>query len=218
MDNSGQYDEYGNRLVQNTESNGRFHTDWLNMMYPRLRLAKDLLSDDGVIFISIDDNEVENLKKVCDEIFGTSNFYGMITWSKKRKGSFLSKGIISLTEYLLVYSKNINLNVGLFGGEADTQESQPIIKRTNKMSILQIPERTIFTKLPDGEYCCGIYGDEVNPIELIDNVVVEKGMIQNSFRIKAPFVWSQAMFDSQLKLGAKFVINTMNFQIRVYRV
>lgn len=66
---SGQYDENGGRLFQNTESNGRFHTDWLNMIYPRLRIAKDLLSDDGVIFISIDDNEQENLKKICDEVF-----------------------------------------------------------------------------------------------------------------------------------------------------
>lgn len=72
--NSGQFDEEGNRMVQNTESNGRFHTDWLNMIYPRLKLAKDLLTDDGVIFISIDDNEQENLKKCCDEVFGGQNF------------------------------------------------------------------------------------------------------------------------------------------------
>lgn len=71
--NSGQYDEDGNRMVQNTESNGRFHTDWLNMIYPRLRIAKDLLSDDGLIFISIDDNEVTNLQKLIAEIFGESN-------------------------------------------------------------------------------------------------------------------------------------------------
>lgn len=71
--NSGQYDEHGNRLVSNTENNGRYHTDWLNMIYPRLKLAKDLLSDDGLIFISIDNNEIENLRKVCDEIFGESN-------------------------------------------------------------------------------------------------------------------------------------------------
>ena len=74
LENSGQYDEYGNQMVQNTESNGRFHTDWLNMMYPRLKLAKDLLADDGVIFISIDDNEVDNLKKTSDMIFGENNF------------------------------------------------------------------------------------------------------------------------------------------------
>ena len=82
IDNSGQFDEQGNRLFQNTESNGRFHTDWLNMMYPRLKVAKDLLSDDGVIFISIDDNEQENLKKMCDEVFGESNFIALFNCMK----------------------------------------------------------------------------------------------------------------------------------------
>ena len=74
MENSGQLDEEGNRLFQNTESNGRFHTDWLNMLYPRLKIARDLLSDDGVIFISIDDNEADDLLKICDEIYGKKGF------------------------------------------------------------------------------------------------------------------------------------------------
>ena len=78
LGNSGQFDEEGNRLVQNTESNGRFHTDWLNMIYPRLRFAKDLLSDDGVIFVSIDDNEVENMLKCISEVFGACNFVAQI--------------------------------------------------------------------------------------------------------------------------------------------
>lgn len=81
--NSGQFDEEGNRLVKNLDSNGRFHTDWLNMIYPRLKLAKDLLTEDGVIFISIDDNEVENLKKVCNEVFGEDNYIQQIIWEKK---------------------------------------------------------------------------------------------------------------------------------------
>lgn len=89
---SGDYDELGNRLAKNPDSNGRYHSDWLSMLYPRLRLARDLLTDDGVIFISIDDNEQANLKKICDEVFGESNFIGSVVWSKKRKGSFLSKG------------------------------------------------------------------------------------------------------------------------------
>ena len=80
--NSGQTDEEGNRLVVNTESNGRFHTDWLNMLYPRLKVARDLMSDDGYICISIDDNEVENLKKVCNEIFGKENFRNEIVWRR----------------------------------------------------------------------------------------------------------------------------------------
>ena len=104
--NSGQYDEEGNRLVANTESNGRFHTDWLNMMYPRLKLARDLLTDDGVIFISIDDNEVDNLKKICDEVFGIQNFIAQIAWKRKKEISNDSKNVAIQGEYILLYSKS----------------------------------------------------------------------------------------------------------------
>jgi adenine-specific DNA-methyltransferase len=103
--NSGQYDTEGNRLVQNTESNGRFHTDWLNMIYPRIRLAKDLLTDDGVIFISIDDNEIDNLKKCCDEIFGQQNFVADLIWQSRT--SISNDDEISTNHnHTLVYSKN----------------------------------------------------------------------------------------------------------------
>lgn len=103
--NSGQFDEQGNRMFTNAESNGRFHTDWLNMIYPRLKVARDLLTDDGVIFISIDDNEVENLRKVCDEVFGESNFVSQFIWEKKKKPSFLNANIGTKTEYILCYAK-----------------------------------------------------------------------------------------------------------------
>ena len=105
LDNSGQFDEDGNRLVQNTESNGRFHTDWLNMLYPRLRLAKDLLSDDGVIFISIDDNEQSNLKKICDEIFGSGNCIGPIIQNKMNAKND-TVNIQKNHEFILIYRKN----------------------------------------------------------------------------------------------------------------
>lgn len=110
-ENSGAVDEDGNRLFDmrvNNESNGRFHTDWLNMMYPRLRLAKDLLADDGVIFISIDDNEQENLKKICDEIFGANNFISDIVWQKKT-GASDAVHIATITEHILLFSKNISV-------------------------------------------------------------------------------------------------------------
>ena len=103
--NSGQFDGQGNRLFQNTESNGRFHTDWLNMVYPRLRLAKDLLSNDGVIFISLDDNEIDNLRKICDEIFGRSNFVGQITVVGNPRGRDYG-GIARMHDYLLVYKRS----------------------------------------------------------------------------------------------------------------
>lgn len=111
--NSGQYDEEGNRLVHNTESNGRFHTDWLNMMYPRLKLARDLLSDDGVIFISIDDNEIENLSKICNEIYGENNFIGRMTLLSNPRGSQNSKNLSYVHESILMYSKNYDeLDIG----------------------------------------------------------------------------------------------------------
>lgn len=98
--NSGQYDDQGNRLVQNTESNGRFHTDWLNMIYPRLKIAKDLLADDGVIFISMADNELANQLKVCEEVFGKNNIE-IFVWKKKGGAGNTEKIIGVLTEYVI---------------------------------------------------------------------------------------------------------------------
>ena len=120
--NSGQTDEEDNRLVANTESNGRFHTDWLNMMYPRLKLARDLLSEDGVIFISIDDNEVENLKKICTEILGENNFVAIINW-KGRGGRQDSRYYAAVHEYILCYAKNKDFFVA--GEEIKTGDVYP---------------------------------------------------------------------------------------------
>ena len=139
MSNSGQTDEEGNRLVANTESNGRFHTDWLNMIYPRLKLARDLISDDGVIFISIDDNEVENLKKVCDEIFGESNFVAeFVIASNSAKNN--SKFVSVTHEYLLCIAKN--------------KDMTPInwkVKKTNSESFISITKKLISDKLSNEE-------------------------------------------------------------------
>ena len=105
LTNSGQFDENGNRMVQNTESNGRFHTDWLNMIYPRLKIAKDLLADTGAIFISIDDNEVENLQKLCDEVFGESNYVATFPWRKRTAKSDVPFGVSQDYEWIICYSK-----------------------------------------------------------------------------------------------------------------
>ena len=102
---SGQFDKEGNRLFQNTDANGRFHTDWLNMIYPRLKLSKDLLSPDGVIFISINDVEITNLRKVCDEIFGTNNCVAQLVWKNKYGAGGGTGGVASVHEYILIYSR-----------------------------------------------------------------------------------------------------------------
>ena len=114
--NSGQEDEEGNRLVANTESNGRFHTDWLNMIYPRLKVAKDLLSEDGVIFISIDDHEVDDLKKMCSEIFGEGNFIGCagrITKKANNQGDYWAPNF----DYILTFARNKNICPAFKGGQ-----------------------------------------------------------------------------------------------------
>jgi len=111
-----QYNPEGNRMVRNMDSHGRFHTDWLNMLYPRLRVARDLLSDEGVIFISIDDGEVENLKKICTEVFGSVNFAGQFPWRKRTAKSDVPFGISQDHEWLLAYAKSKAFSACLQGG------------------------------------------------------------------------------------------------------
>jgi len=106
---TGQVDDSGNALSTNTEASGRYHTDWLNMMYPRLRLARNLLTDDGVIFISIDDNEVHNLRKICDEVFGEDNFVAQVIWERAYAPVNLKKHFSECHDYILCYAKNIDL-------------------------------------------------------------------------------------------------------------
>ena len=122
---SGQIDEQNQRLVANPESSGRYHSDWLTMMYPRLKLARNLLTDDGVIFISIDDNEVHNLRKVCDEVFGEGNFLTIFCWRRRKTQANLSKFFAPVHDYIFVYCKvfeKLKLN--------KSQYSQEFIKKT----------------------------------------------------------------------------------------
>lgn len=127
MGRSGDFDEEGNRLVKNTDSNGRFHTDWLNMIYPRLKLAKDLLADDGVIFISIDNNEIQNIEKICNEVFGLSNRLGSVSNTNNPKGRSDDKYIATAHEYILIYAKRI-ADVVWYGFEP----TEEITRRYNK--------------------------------------------------------------------------------------
>lgn len=134
-DNSGQRDKEGNRLVTNMESNGRFHTNWLNMMYPRLKLAKDLLSEDGVIAISIDENEIENLKRCCKEIYGESNYIATIISKMNPRGSQSSKDIAITHEYILVSAKSKEYQVN---GLELTEEQKKEYKYQDAMGCYRL--------------------------------------------------------------------------------
>jgi len=192
------------------------HDKWLCMMAPRLKIIKDLMSDDGAIFICIDENELPRLISLMDEIFGEDKQVGIITWYKKRKGSFLSKEMISLTEYIVVYKK-ADYSIPLFGGRPDESESQPIVKRTNSIKPLKFIGNTVRTKLPDGNYKPGKYGNGSSSVELLTEVIIKDNIITNDFELNGPFVWTQQMLQDELKKGTQVVINTKNFQPRVFR-
>ena len=194
MHNSGQEDEEGNRLVANTESNGRFHTDWLNMIYPRLKVAKDLLSEDGVIFISIDDNEVENLRKVCDEIFGAINFASPFIWSLPRG---INAGLIARAhEYILCYTKNI-FAVGRFNRLSDDVEYS--IERCNKKIDSRHPESTI--DFPSGIRYEGpdktIEGviEGIETIRIIGREVFKNGFLVEPVTLSAGWTMKKMILD-----------------------
>lgn len=191
---SGQYDGDGNRLFLNAESNGRFHTDWLNMIYPRLKVAKDLLSDDGVVFISIDDNEQENLKKCCDEVFGVKNFVAQLTWEKKKKGSFLSNSITNIKEYIIVYCKSIAHFEGLIGEINNSEETYPCINASNKRELRTIPagieskykEKNHF--LPKGTEI----SDTTMSIVLHSDLIISEGVLAQELVLEGNWRYSQS--------------------------
>ncbi len=161
--NSGQFDEEGNCMVQNTESNGRFHTDWLNMIYTRIRISKDLLQEDGVIFVSIDDVELKNILKICDEIFGSSNFVSCITRIAKTT-SFRGNYFAPSKDYIVVYAKNISV-LPSFQDEVSNDDQFNKIETEGErkgeyyrddiafyLSTLQTrPNQRYFIECPDGE-------------------------------------------------------------------
>lgn len=210
--NSGQFDEDGNRLVKNLDSNGRFHTDWLNMIYPRLKIAKDLLSDDGVIFISIDDNELENLKKACDEVFGEQNFATQFIWTKTATPPSLSHKCRKTVEYVLCYEKNLD-NTRYFGSLLSGGDV-PLLNTGNPIKELVFPVGSVrFNFVKNGTVRSGSY----DKVELFDDIVVSDGINQNKFRMKAEFKWGQPMLNAEVANGTYFVCKTEKLSIRFQR-
>ena len=214
---SGQIDDKGFKMISNTEGNGRFHSDWLSMMYSRIKLARNLLSSSGFIFISIDDNEQSNLKKICDEIFGESNFVANFTWIRKKKGSFLSNNVRKMTEYILCYRKDKTNDFKLYGEKAYSDKYQPIVKRTNNIKKLVFPSEIIKTGLKDGIYNAGFYGNEGTGIEILNDFIVENGVIKNELPVEGHFTWQQTYLDNEIKMGteitlsSKFGFNVLRF-------
>ena len=206
----GMYDEDENRLFKNTDTNGRFHSDWCSMIYSRLMLARNLLRDDGAIFISIDDNEVENLKKICDEVFGASNFIGQWNWFKSSTPPNLSKKIKKNVEYILCYEKK-RTSEKYKGLKKTSPSSNGLLNQTNKFATLTFPANVVESGLPEGLYVAGKYGTSNYEINLLDDVVVKNGYFVNEFRLQAKFKWGQENLLSEIKNGTKIAIRTKTF-------
>lgn len=215
---SGMYDEDGNMLLQNfeknTESNGRFHTDWLNMMYPRLKIARNLLSDDGVIFISIGVEELTNLKAVCNEIFGTVNFVEIFSWVKTSTPPALSRKSRKTNEYILCYEKNKSAKK--YNGDALDGGDQPLLNSGNGIRTLSFPcDKVRFSEknFPNGNYS-PFSGDRVN---LLNAISIENGYATSDFELEGPFKWTQEFLQKEIDSGTTFVIKTKELSIRFIR-
>lgn len=206
---SGDFDEEGNRLFKNTDSNGRFHTDWLNMMYPRLKLARDLLSDDGIIFISIDDHEVSNLKKMCDEVFGESKFVEIFCWQKTSTPPNLSYKTKKSVEYILAYEKQ---NCGKLEGLIKYSKStNGLMNQSNNVGILQFPHEYTETSMQDQKFKSGKYGTKSYDIELMNDIEIKDGKFTTDVILKGKFKWNQNYLNEQVKNGTKLYIKTKAF-------
>ena len=171
------------------------------MIYSRLRVARDLLTDDGVIFISINDNEEENLKKVCNEVFGSVNFVACLVWEKKKKGAFLSKHYINMKEYILVFAKNASSFSGLVGELNSDSETYPCIKTTNARGTRIIKAGTA-SKYKDKDYVVAkntrISSGNMELIYL-DDAVIKDGILQNDVLIDSNWIYSQSTLDGFAK-------------------
>lgn len=213
MGNSGQYDEEGNRMVTNTESNGRFHTDWLNMIYPRLKLAKDLLAEDGVVFISIDDNEIENSLKVCSEVFGKGNYLACFPRVTKKAGK-TTEAIARNHDYLLSYAKSSAVKLYLPSHTDDGFKfSDEFIDTRGKYKLNQTLDYDSLQYSASLDYPITVKGKTFYPGQSYEKYLErQKG---NHARADWAWRWSKELFEFGLKNGF-IVIKDYESHSRIY--
>ena len=176
-------------------------------MYPRLKLARNLLKDDGIIFISIDDNEVNNLKKICDELFGEENFIENYIWENTFRPDNSSKITRKNSEFILCYAKYKNQIKQLIGGKSISDGLPSLTKNSMKKTTLLFKSNVVKTYLDDGKYNAGNKGSYI----LEDDVYVKNGKIINDFRLTGRVIWSQDYLNHQLNKGAEIIIKNDTF-------
>lgn len=211
---AGNIDELGNRYRKNTDSNGRFHSEWCSMIYARLMVARSLLTEDGVIFISIGVEELATLKNICNEVFGENNFVEVFSWVKTSTPPSLAVKSRKTNEYILCYEKNKN-NIK-YNGELLDGGDQPLLNTGNAESVLTFPKDKVIFKpkaFPNGvyePYC-------KDRVSLLDRIEIIDGKATTDFRLKGEFKWTQSFFDEEVKNGTTFIIKTDNLSVRFIR-
>lgn len=209
---SGLFDAEGNQTIdpmqRNTESNGRFHTDWLNMIYPRIKVAYNLLKDGGVMFISIDDRELTNLKKVCDEIFGVADFIDIFNWAKTETPENLSKKSKQIIEYVLCYQKKKD-NSKFKGLKKQSVSSNGLLNQPNAVKTLRFPANVVQTNIQNGIIRAGTYGTDAYDVKLLEDTEVKNGLFIKEVVLEAKFKWSQENLLKELSKGTTIRIPTI---------
>lgn len=214
---SNSLENYKNQTNQtsssNPETSGRFHTDWLNMMNSRLLLAKNLLSEDGVIFISINDIEMANLKKICDEVFGETNFSAQFIWTKTSTPPSLSYKNRKTVEYILCYEKKLD-NKKYFGSILDGCDA-PLLNSGNPIKELLFPKGTVkFNFIDSGIIKSGGY----EKVQVLDEINIKDGVNLNDFKMRGEFKWSQETLYDELSKNTSIIIKTQKMSPRFKRL
>jgi len=205
---AGDIDEEGNRYRKNSDSNGRFHSDWCSMIYSRLLVAPSLLAEDGVIFISIDDNEVHNLRKICDEVFGAANFVDSYVWESTFRPDNSSPLKRSNAENVLLYAKEKQNICRLYGSIEQSEGLPSLTKNSMKISTLHFKAGVVKTLLPDGVYPAG---NKDGGYILHDDVEVKDGRIVTDFTISGRVIWGQDYLNKELENGTEIIIKSNTF-------
>ncbi|MCH5235887.1 MAG: site-specific DNA-methyltransferase [Muribaculaceae bacterium] len=206
----GNIDDTGNRYRKNLETGGRFHSVWCSMIFSRLSVARSLLSEDGVIFISIDGHELVNLKKICDQIFGERNFIEVFNWAKTETPENLSKKAKQIIEYVLCYQKNKD-SVKFSGIKKTSVSSNGLLNQPNGVKTLVFPANKVLTSIPNQVIHAGMYGTDAYDVELLEDTEVKDGLFIKPVKLSAKFKWKQENLEEEIKNGTIIRIPTLKF-------
>lgn len=215
LSRNGQRNTKGNMatagtVIEENKHNGHFHANWLSMIFPRLILARKLLRDDGIIFVSIDDNEIANLKIIMDEIFGADNYIDIFCWAKSETPANLSKKSKKVIEYILCYQK-IKTSEKFKGIRKKSISSNGLLNQSNKINTLLFPANIVRTSIPNQKIKKGIYGTDKYHIELLENTEVKNGLFILPVSLKAKFKWTQPKLKMEINKGTIINIPTIRF-------